>query len=111
MAKPVSLLRPAMVITPPDNVATVALSTTPVAIDVPAAVQMVNFGATGNFAVAYGTTVCVFPAASTTVGSTAGCEINPSARALGSTAVTTGITVVGTSAGGFLTASFYSKGA
>lgn len=106
------LLRPANIVQPSSAVATIALSTTPQQIDNIPFGQVVTFGATANFGVSYGTTVAVFPSSSTTSASTAGgaTEINPTVRNIMSAQVTTGITVIGTTAGGFLTASFYTRG-
>lgn len=106
------LLRPANIVQPSSAVATILLSTTPQQIDNIPFGQVVAFGATANFGVSYGTTVATFPAASTTSASTAAgaTEINPTVRNLQSTSVTSGITVIGTTAGGFLTAAFYTRG-
>ncbi len=92
-----------------DFITSIALSTAVVAFDTPAGARDAIFGATGNFAISYGTTSAVFPAATSTAGST-GSEINPLARDFGSTANTTGGSVVGTTAGGFLTIAWYSNG-
>ena len=115
LANAPAFLRPANIISPASAFATIALSTTPQQVDLIPFCQVVSFGATANFGVTYGSSSAVFPAASTTIGATqsssaAVAEINPTSRNLQSTSATTGLCVIGTTAGGFLSIAMYSRG-
>lgn len=93
----------------PDFVTSCLLTTTAQAFDVPAGGRFVSFAGTTNFAVTWGTTSAIFPAATSTAGTT-GAEINPLTRDVGSTLSTTGFSMVGAAAGGLVTMTWWGPG-
>lgn len=93
-----------------DTIQVCALTTSAQAFDTPTGAGYVSFGANANFAVGFGFATAVFPTTTSTIGSTANPEINPTSRNVGSTADTTGISVCGSSIGGMLTISWYGRG-
>lgn len=106
--RPLSVLRPANIIQFADFVETCLLTTSQQAFDIPTGAGFVSFGCNGNYAVLFGSTAVVWPAATSTNSS--GAEINPTMRALASTLDCTGFSVISSSAGPVLSISFYGKG-
>jgi len=100
-------LNPADILRAPNYVNTAVLSSgVGQAFDVPAGCQFVFFGANCDFHVKYGSTAAALPTSSLSTGS--GNEINPTARNIGSSNATTGLSVItGTTGGGFVTMSWY----
>lgn len=102
------LLHPTEIIVSPDYVQqAVLVANTGQAFDVPTGAHYCSFAASQSvdFWVRYGSTAASIPTTSST-GSSTNAELNPTARNIGSTAATTGLSVIAGSAG-YLTISWY----
>lgn len=88
------------ILSSPDFVQNVVLAAnTGQAFDTPAGARVVVFAMDSDFWVRYGSTNAAIPTSSSTVGSsTWAAELNPTARDIGSTVNTTGISIISASA-------------
>ena len=106
--RPLSVLRPALILQNADVIQSVLLTSSAQALDVPAGAGFVEFRATANIAVNYGNATATWPAATSTGSSNS--EINPPLRSIGSTADCTGVSVISSSAGGVCSVAWYGRG-
>lgn len=99
------LLHPTEILKVPNYVNTAVLAAgVGQAFDTPAGCQYVAFGANCDFYAKYGSTAAAVPTTSLSTGE--GCEINPTARNIGSINATTGLSLISAS-GGNVTMSWY----
>ena len=106
--RPLSVLRPALILQNADVIQSVLLTSSAQALDVPAGAGFVEFRATANIAVNYGNATATWPAATSTGSSNS--EINPPLRSIGSTVDCTGVSVISSSAGGVCSVAWYGRG-
>ena len=87
-------LQPNTLLQVPDFVQAVVLaSSVGQAFDVPAGMRYVAFSMNADFWVKYGSTAALIPSTSTTAG-TSSPELNPTARDIRSTSLTTGLSII-----------------
>lgn len=97
--KGTGLTHPQDILAIPDYVQqAVLVANTGQAFDVPTGANYVVFGANTDFFARYGSTAASVPTTSST-GSSTNAEMNPTARNVGSTLTTTGLSLVAASAG------------
>jgi len=106
--QPLSLLRPANILSRPDYVDHCLLTTSAQAFDVPSGAGFVLFASNADFACKYGSTGATWPSSNVVDGS--GNEINPTARCIGSTKATTGLSLIAPTAGGIVTLAWFKPG-
>lgn len=106
--KNTGLAHPQDIILYPDTVQqAVLVANTAQAFDVPTGASYVSFGANTDFFVKFGSTGASVPTTSST-GSSTNAELNPTSRNIGSTADTTGYSLIAAAAG-IVTASWYTR--
>jgi len=93
MAKGTGLSMQAILTRPDFTQAVVLAAGTGQAFDVPTGMAFVAFSMDTDFWVRYGSTAAAVPSSSTTSGTT-NAELNPTTRFVGSTATTSGISIV-----------------
>lgn len=106
--KGTGLTHPQDVIVSPDYVQqAVLVANTGQAFDVPTGGSYVVFGSNADFMVRWGSTAASIPTTSST-GSSTNAEMNPTARNVGSTASTTGFSIIAATVG-IVTMSWYTR--
>lgn len=107
--KGTGLTHPQDIISTPDTVQRAVLAAgTGQAFDIPALGSYVIFGSNVDFLVRWGSTAAAVPTTSSTAVSTDLTELNPTARNVGSTADTTGFSIIAATTG-IVTMSWYTR--
>ena len=97
--KGTGLMHPMDILSSPDYVQSIPLSTAGVMVefDTPTGARYVAFSCNVDFFVGYGLNAAALPSTKATTGGA--CELNPTVRNIGGTAGTTGINVISRSTG------------